>query len=305
MSGLIMVTGASGELGRRVVEFLLERVPASRVAALARRPEALVDLADRGVSVRRGDYEDPEGLERAFDQVEKLLLISGTTFTDVKAAHRNVIRAARAAGVRHVHYTAIQRRAESTFEIPQVTQWDEYTEKDLATSGLDVTVLRNSQYLESFDMLIGELAADRVIRVPAGHTLTALATRSDMAEATAAVLATEGHAGRSYTLAGSHAFTLDDVAAILGQVTGAPVTYQDTPIEDYVAARMKAGMPESWAWFTGAWFQAIAAGEFTASGDLERLLGRPPTTIRDCLAERRSGTGTQGGGSSDASRSGS
>ncbi|MFB7271774.1 SDR family oxidoreductase [Streptomyces sp. NPDC056244] len=288
MSGLIMVTGATGALGRHVVEFLLERVPVGRVAALARRPEALADLAGRGVSVRYGDYEDPDGLEGAFDGVEKLLLISARSFTDAKTAHRNVIHTAERAGVRHIHYTAVQRRAGSAFVIPQATEWDEYTEKELAASGLDVTVLRNSQYLESFDKLIGDLPPDHIIRVPAGHTPTALATRGDMAEATAAVLATDGHAGHSYTLAGSHAFTLDDVAAILGEITGTPVTYQDTPIEDYVAARTQAGMPEPWARFTGAWFQAIAAGEFTPTADIERLTGHPTTSLRTFLTQQRS-----------------
>ncbi|MEV0035541.1 SDR family oxidoreductase [Streptomyces sp. NPDC050804] len=288
MNGLIMVTGASGALGRQVVEFLLKRVPAARVAALARRPEELTEFTERGVSVRRGDYEDPDGLEPALDGVEKLLLISARSFTDAKTAHRNVIHAAKAAGVRHVHYTAIQRRAGSTFVIPQATEWDEYTENELAASGLDVTVLRNSQYLESFDMLVGELAPDRFIRVPAGHTPAALATRSDIAEATAAVLATDGHAERDYTLAGSHAFTLDEVAAILGEVTGVPVTYQDTPVEEYIAARVRAGMPEPWARFTGAWFQAIAAGEFTPTDDIERLIGRPTTSLRAFLTQQRS-----------------
>ncbi|WP_405984085.1 NAD(P)H-binding protein [Streptomyces sp. NBC_00872] len=288
MNGLIMVTGASGALGRQVVEFLLKRVPAARVAALARRPEELTDFTERGVSVRRGDYEDPDGLEPALDGVEKLLLISARSFTDAKTAHRNVIHAAEAAGVRHLHYTAIQRRAGSTFVIPQATEWDEYTENELAASRLDVTVLRNSQYLESFDMLVGELAPDRFIRVPAGHTPAALATRSDIAEATAAVLATDGHAERDYTLAGSHAFTLDEVAAILGEVTGVPVTYQDTPVEEYIAARVRAGMPEPWARFTGAWFQAIAAGEFTPTDDIERLIGRPTTSLRAFLTQQRS-----------------
>ncbi|MFE4174074.1 SDR family oxidoreductase [Streptomyces sp. NPDC056909] len=288
MNGLIMVTGASGALGRQVVEFLLTRVPAARVAALARRPEELTDFTERGVSVRRGDYEDPDGLEPALDGVEKLLLISARSFTDAKTAHRNVIHAAKAAGVRHLHYTAIQRRAGSTFVIPQATEWDEYTENELAASGLDVTVLRNSQYLESFDMLVGELAPDRFIRVPAGHTPAALATRSDIAEATAVVLATDGHAERDYTLAGSHAFTLDEVAAILGEVTGVPVTYQDTPVEEYIAARVRAGMPEPWARFTGAWFQAIAAGEFTPTDDIERLIGRPTTSLRAFLTQQRS-----------------
>jgi NAD(P)H dehydrogenase (quinone) len=288
VNGRILVTGASGGLGRQVVEFLLDRVPAGRVAALARNPESLADLTGRGVSVRTGDYFDPAGLERAFRDVEKLLLVSAMAFTDAKTAHRNVISAARTAGVRHLHYTAIQRHPGSAAVIPQVTDWDEDAEKALAGSGLDVTVLRNSQYLDSFDDLIGEIAPDRVIRVPAGHTPMALATRRDMAEATAAVLATDGQAGRDYTLAGSRAFTLPDVAAVLSEITGERVTYQDTPVEEYAATRIEAGMPEPWAWFTASWFQAAADGAFTPAGDIEHLTGRPSTPLREFLRQRRS-----------------
>jgi NAD(P)H dehydrogenase (quinone) len=222
VTGVVMVTGASGALGRQVVEFLLERLPPDRVAALARRPESLDDLAQRGVSVRGGDYHDPERLEQAFQGVDKLLLVSAMAFTDAQAAHRNVIGAARAAGVRHIHYTAIQRRRGSSFTIAQVTDWDADAEKELAASGLAATVLRNTMYLDSVDDLIGGLGPERVIRVPAGHTLAALATRRDIAAATAAVLATDGHEGRTYTLAGTSAVSLDHIAAALGEVTGAP-----------------------------------------------------------------------------------
>ena len=288
MTASIMVTGASGQLGRQIVESLIERVRSTDIAALGRAPEVLADFASRGVSVRRGDYEDVDSLVRAFQGVNKLLLISGTAFTDVKTAHRNVIQAAKSAGVRHILYTAIQRRPGSAFVIPQVTEWDVDTEKELAESGLQVTVLRNSQYLDSLDDLIGDLGSDRVIRVPAAHAPTAQATRRDIAEATAAILASDGHEGREYTLAGSQALTLDDIAEILGEATGAPVTYEDTPIEDYVAARVEAGMPESAARFTGAWFQAIAARQFTPSDDIERFIGRPQTSVRAFLAHRRS-----------------
>ena len=289
MTGVVMVTGASGALGRQVVEFLLERLPPDRVAALARRPESLDDLARRGVSVRGGDYHDPERLEPAFHGVDKLLLVSATAFTDAQAAHRGVIHAARAAGVRHLHYTAIQRRPGSSFTIAQVTDWDADAEKELAGSGLAATVLRNTMYLDSVDDLIGDLSPDRVIRVPAGHARAALATRRDIAAATAAVLATDGHEGRTYTLAGTSAVSLDHIAAALGEVTGAPVTYRDTPVESYVSARVQAGMPEPVARFTADWFQAIAAGEFAAPGDIEALTGRPPTPLAAFLAQRRSG----------------
>jgi NAD(P)H dehydrogenase (quinone) len=116
VSGRILVTGASGGLGRQVMEFLLDRVPAGLVAALTRNPGSLADLAGRGVSVRVGDYFDPASLEQAFQGVQKLLLVSAMAFTDAKTAHRNVISAAKIAGVRHVHYTAIQRHPGSAAE---------------------------------------------------------------------------------------------------------------------------------------------------------------------------------------------
>ncbi|MGW6741398.1 SDR family oxidoreductase [Streptomyces sp. NPDC055025] len=289
MSGLIMVTGATGGLGGDVLDFLLKRVPAARLAALARKPEALSHLAERGVSVRQGDYEAPDTLVAAFQGVEKLLLVSARSFTDAKTAHRNVIRAAREAGVRHIHYTAVQRRAGSTFVLPQVTEWDAYTENELSASGLDVTVLRNSQYLDAFDMLIGEIAADRVVRVPVGRTPIALATRGDMAEATAAVLASDGHEGRGYTLTGSESFTLDDYTRIVGEITGTPVTHEQISAEDYIDLLLKAGTPGQWAPFIAAWFQAMEAGEFSPTDDVERLIGRPTTSLRTVVAQRRSG----------------
>ena len=283
----IMITGASGAFGHLVVESLRKNHPEHQVVALARDPQALADFADSGVDVRHGDYDNPTSLEHAFEGVGKLLLISARAFTDVKTAHRNVIHAARAAGVRHIHYTAIQHRSGSDFEIPQVTEWDTYTEKELTASGLDLTILRNSQYLDSFDALIGELPADGVIRVPAGTAPTALATRRDMADATAAVLASDGHEGRAYTLAGSRAFTLDDVTEILSDITGTSVTYQDTPLADFVAARTAEGMPEPWARFAGAWFQASATGQFSPTNDIEQLTGRPSTPLREFLTQQR------------------
>jgi NAD(P)H dehydrogenase (quinone) len=147
-------------------------------------------------------------------------------------------------------------------------------------------VLRNSQYLDSLDDLIGDIAPDRVIRVPAGHTPAALATRHG--GSVRAVLAGDGHVGRDYTLAGSQAFTLDDVAAVLGDVTGEPVSYSDTLAEEYIDARVRAGMPEPWARFTAAWFQALAAGEFTPAGNIERLTGGPASADplrRGCRAD--------------------
>ncbi|MFI7708880.1 NAD(P)H-binding protein [Nonomuraea sp. NPDC049480] len=289
MNGLVMITGASGHLGGEVLGALLDRAPADRIAALARKPESLAEFAERGVSVRQGDYFDPAALETAFAGVDTLLLISAPAFTDLKAAHGNTIRAAQSAGVRHILYTAIQHRAGSDFTIPRVTECDAYTETELAASGLDVTVLRLPHYLDAFDeIMIGQVPPDGVIRVPAGHTPTALATRHDIAQAIAQILITDGHAGHDYTLSGSQTFTVDDFARILSEITGTAVTYQNIPMADYIQGLVATGYPEPAAEFLGAWFGANAAGEFTASDDIERLTGRPQIGLSDFLTARRS-----------------
>jgi NAD(P)H dehydrogenase (quinone) len=292
MNGLVMITGASGRLGGEVLGALLDRAPTDRIAALARKPESLAEFAERGVSVRQGDYFDPAALETAFAGVDTLLLISAPAFTDLKAAHGNAIRAAQSAGVRHILYTAIQHRAGSEFAIPRVTECDAYTETELAASGLDVTVLRLPHYLDAFDEMIGQIPPDGVIRVPAGHTPTALATRHDIAQAIAQILITDGHVGHDYTLSGSQTFTVDDVAGILSEITGTAVTYQNIPMADYIKGLVAAGYPEPAAEFLGAWFGANAAGEFTPSDDIERLTGRPQILLRDFLMVRRSPSGS-------------
>jgi NAD(P)H dehydrogenase (quinone) len=147
--------------------------------------------------------------------------------------------------------------------------------------------LRNTLYLDSLDELIGEPDADGVIRVPAGHTPAAVATRRDLAEATARVLAGDGHAGRTYTLAGSLPITLDDIAATIGNARSRDVTYQDVPPSTWVRESVRRGMPEPGARFLVAWFRAIAAGEFSQTGDLQRILGRSPSDPLTFIHQRR------------------
>jgi len=276
----ILVTGATGGLGNQVVEFLLRRVPAGNIVALARDPATLHALAEKGVQVRAGDYLDPASLERAFSGVDKLLLVSARAFTDAVTQHSNVIGAAKCVGVRHLHYISLQHVEGSTVEIPQVTQWQNETEALLHASGLDVTVLRNTMYFDTLPF--GKSVAEVDIGVPAGRGVGAFASRRNLAEGAAAVLSSDGHEGKLYTLTGSEAVSMADIALAMSEASGREIDYREVSVAEFIAARVNEGFPAPVANFFAAWFQAIAAGEFSeVTGDLERLLGRPPQTARD------------------------
>jgi NAD(P)H dehydrogenase (quinone) len=280
-----LVTGATGGLGSQVIDFLLPRVPAQEIVALTRDRNKCEHLAEKGVEVREGDYLNQPSLELAFKGVDKLLLISALAFTDAVTQHTNVIEAAKRAGVSHVLYTAIQRAEGGDFEIPQVTEWDRKTEALLKASGLAWTVLRNSMYLDMLPLGFGKDVADVGIRVPAGTGLAALATRHDLAEGTATVLSEEGHAGKIYTLGSSDAVSMLEIAVAISEASGQKIDYRDTPVAEFVSARVEEGFPEPTATFFAAWFQAIAVGEFASiTGDLERLIGRKPQSAEEFFA---------------------
>jgi NAD(P)H dehydrogenase (quinone) len=286
----LLVTGATGHLGRQTIEFLRERVPADRIVALARDPAALSDLAASGIEVRRGDYLDKASLLAAFAGVEKVLLVSAVAFTDRLPQHRNVIDAAKEAGVRHIIFTSIQRKAVSPLVISMVTESDIATEDALKASGLDYTILFNALYLDALSMIIGDRAVEDGVRVPGGSGKGALVARRDLAEANAVLLAGAGHENRSYTLSGAKAVSFADIAEALSKIAGKRVAYVDTPIEAFVAAKVALGFPPAAAAFLAEWAQAVAVGEYAeVTGDLERLIGRKPVDYVDFLAASTSG----------------
>ena len=279
----ILVTGATGRLGRKTLEFLLDRVPASQIAALARDPQKLNDLAERGVNVRQGDYLDQASLERAFAGVERLLFVSTVMFTDVMAQHRNIIAAAKIAGVKHIVYTAIQRREGSGVTISQVSKMDADTEAALADIDAEVTIVRNSMYMDYFPVVLGPEAL-RHIRVPSRDTPAAFVTISDLAKANAVILSSDGHGGRTYTLNSGVAVSMTGIGQILSGVTGQPVPFNDISVAEFVAERVAGGLPQPYAEFMSEWFQAIAGGNFAeTSDDLAQILGHPPMTPAEFL----------------------
>ena len=204
----IVVTGATGHLGRLVVQELLARgVPASDVVATGRAIDKIKDLADRGVQTRAIDYEEPDTLRRAFAGANKVLLISGSDVGKRVAQHANAIVAAASAGVGLLVYTSIAYADRSTISIAEDHR---ASEQALATADVPVTVLRNSWYLENYTGQIPGYLEHGAILGSADDGRVSAATRADYAAAAAAVLTSEGHAGRTYELGGDTAFSMLD-----------------------------------------------------------------------------------------------
>ena len=276
----IVVTGATGHLGRLTVEALLARgVPADQIVATGRRTEVLADLADRGVTVRRADYSDPDSLRTAFAGAEKLLLVSGSEIGQRLPQHRNAVTAAKDAGVRLIAYTSLTRADTSSLPIAGEHS---ATEQALDESGIPHVVLRNGWYTENYT---GQLATylQHGIVGSAGSGRVSAATRADYAEAAAAVLTEDGHEGAVYEL-GGEAFTMTELAAAVTAATGQHVAYTDVPVEEYAEALVGAGLPEPVAAAYADMDRAIADGALLVEGnDLEKLIGRAPTPLSEAV----------------------
>jgi NAD(P)H dehydrogenase (quinone) len=279
----VAVTGASGHLGRRVTELLLDRLDPSEVVAITRRPEALSDLA---ADVRRGDFDDPATLVAAFSGVERVLLISADVVGRRVAQHRSAIDAAAVAGVSHVAYTSIANPAEGN--PAGVVPDHRATEQALRDSGLAWTFLRNNIYAEYQIPTAADAVAARRLVTNAGDGRTAYVSREDCAAAAAAVLATDGHEGRAYDITGPDAVSADDLAAIAAELAGVEVEVVRLEDEAYVAGMVEAGLPESAARLFASFGTAAREGWLDdASPAVEDLTGRPPRPLRDVLAAHR------------------
>jgi NAD(P)H dehydrogenase (quinone) len=281
----IVVTGATGQLGRLTVEALLRHgVPASQIVATGRSLEPLKDLADRGVVLRRADFADPDSLVSAFDGAEKLLLVSASYPVDERLAHhRRAIDAALAAGVSLVVYTS-QAHADTATTILAATH--RATEEYLRARDVPHTLLRNSWYLENYTAFLPMVRQHGAVIGAAGEGRVSAATRADYAEAAAVVLTTEGHAGAVYELGGDEAFTLAELAATVSAATGTPIAYTDLPAAELAEALVGAGLPADLAHVLADADLGLGRGElFTDSGDLSRLIGRPTTSLASVVAD--------------------
>ncbi len=282
----ILVTGASGHLGRKTLLHLLERRPANQLVGLVRDPAKAEDLAALGVELRQGDYLDPASLSRAFTDVEKLMLTSAHAFTDRKTAHANVIAAAVDTGVRHLVYMPIFRKENSRFKMKEVTEEDLFTEQKLLSSGLTYTLAYHPPFLDTLGFYIGARVHQTGVRIPAGDGRFAAASRNDLAEAHAAILSEDGHENRTYSLTGDPAVSFSDIADILSKIYGKSVPYITISDEEFIASARSQGVQDFVAEFVLGWVRGMNYGEWEGqTTDLETLIGHKPQTVAELFRD--------------------
>ncbi|MGY1778648.1 NAD(P)H-binding protein [Geodermatophilus sp. SYSU D00804] len=279
------VTGATGHLGRRAVEELLDRgVPASDVVAVVRRPEAAAELAGRGVQVRHGDYSRPDTLPAALAGVDRLLLVSGSEPGQRVAQHEAVVEAAVAAGVQRIVYTSIAHADTSANPLAPEHRG---TEEVLLKADVPATVLRNSWYLENYTAQLDRYLATGEIVGAAGEGRVSIAPRADYAVAAAAALLADEE-GTVVLEVGGPGVTLAELAAAVTEATGTTVRYRDLPADELVATLQGAGLDAGTAGFVAAIDTSIANGDLdTGDADLAALLGRPVTPLADAVRAAR------------------
>ncbi|WP_413992163.1 SDR family oxidoreductase [Labrys okinawensis] len=281
----ILVAAASGQLGRLVVDDLLESLPASQIVAGVRNPDgdAAKAFAAKAVEVRKVDYADSAGLANAFTGIDRLLLISSNAVGSRASQHRNAIAAAKQAGVKLIAYTSILRADTTPLGLA-----DEHrqTEAALRQSGVPFALLRNGWYTENYAASIPPALAHGAFLGAAGDGRLSTAARADYARAAAAVLTSEeDQGGRIYELAGDDAFTLSEFAAEIAKASGKPVVYKNLSEPEFKAALVGAGLPEGFAGLLADSDAGAAKGAlFDDSRQLSRLTGRPTTPYAQTVA---------------------
>ncbi|MCX4583531.1 SDR family oxidoreductase [Streptomyces sp. NBC_01481] len=278
----IVVTGATGALGRLVIEELLAIVPAEQLAAVVRNKEKAADLAARGIELRIADYSEPGTLAGAFRAGDRVLLISGSEVGRRVPQHAAVIEAAKAAGVAQLAYTSVLGGPGADFRLAAEHQ---VTEQAIADSGLPYTFLRNGWYTENYTEHLAPVLEHGAVVASAGEGRIASASRADYAAAAAAALTGEGHLGTAYELSGDVAWSFAEYAAELSRQTGRTITYNNVPAEAHLEILTGAGLPGPLAEIFVDVDAAVGRGLLAGtSGDLARLAGRPTTPLADSVA---------------------
>ncbi|WP_328938351.1 SDR family oxidoreductase [Streptomyces tauricus] len=277
----IVVTGATGHLGRHVIEGLLEKVPADQVVAVVRSEEKAADLAARGVRIAVADYNAPETFDSVFSAGDRVLLVSGNEFDKGRVGqHKVVLDAAKAAGVALFAYTSAPGTLTAALA-------DDHrgTEAAILESGVTYTLLRNGWYNENYTENLAPVLEHGAVVQAAGEGRISTASRADYAAAAVAVLTGEGHENTTYELGGDTAFGFAEYAAVVAEASGKEITYNAVPAETYKGILTGAGLPAPFAEILAGVDESIEKGELiVGTGDLSRLTGRPTTPIAESVA---------------------
>ncbi|WP_326721249.1 SDR family oxidoreductase [Streptomyces sp. NBC_00243] len=277
----IVVTGATGNLGRHVIEGLLEKVPADQITAVVRDTEKAAGFAARGVKIAVADYNTPETFDGVISAGDKVLLISGNEFHLGRVGqHQVVLDAAKTAGAALLAYTSAPGSLTAALA-------DDHraTEAAILASGLPYSLLRNGWYNENYTENLAPVLEHGAVVQAAGEGRIAGASRGDYAAAAVAVLTGEGHENSTYELSGDTAFGFAEYAAEVARQSGKEIAYNAVPTEVYTGILTGAGLPEALATILAGVDESVAKGELAVTtGDLSRLTGRPTTPIAESIA---------------------
>ncbi|MGF1759118.1 SDR family oxidoreductase [Photobacterium sagamiensis] len=279
---MIVVTGATGQLGRLVIKHLISKVDASEIIAAVRTPEKASDLSALGVQVREADYSRPETLKTAFDGAEKILLISSSELGQRAEQHMNVIEAAKSEGVSLIAYTSLLHA--DTSPLGLAGEHIE-TEKYLKESGVPFVLLRNGWYTENYLASVAPSIEHGAFIGSAGEGQISSAAREDYAEAAAVVITSEEpQAGKVYELAGDESYTLADLSALISQESSKEIPYVNLPENEFKEALVGAGLPEPFAaLLANSDVGASKGGLFDDQDELSALIGRPTTNLSEMI----------------------
>ncbi len=283
---MILVTGASGNLGKATINSLLNRgISASDIAALVRDESKAVEFKSKGIQVRIGDYEDFESLKSAFQGVDKLLLISSSSDIFRRfEQHKNVINAARETDVKHVIYTSFDMIDLKQSLMGEEVQYHAYTADYLKQIAIPYTLMDNTMYADMIPFLSGKDISNNRISIPAGAGRTPFLPLAEMAEANAVVLTTPGHENKEYVIAADAALSFAEIADLLSDILGETITYYQPEVASYVAQLVRDGISEDDSAYLARFSEAIARGEFdTGKSDFKQLLGRRPISLEEFL----------------------
>ncbi len=280
---MILITGATGQIGTAIIQSLLKKTAANQVAALVRDESKASSLKEKGVVIHVGDYDDRASLDKAMHGIEKVLLIAGTNEDKRLQQHQNVVDAAKKAGVQCIAYTSRALKDRNTLA-NQLMEAHFQTEDYIEKSGLNYIIFRNVLYMEAIPLYVGEKVFDTGIHLPTGQGRVSFALRTEMGEAIANTLLASGCDNRVYKFTGSESYSFEDVATTLSHLSGKAVKYTPAEKSAFEAQWKERGVPEMMVQrFVGFMTDIKNGQEDDISPDLENMLGRKPASLQEGL----------------------
>ncbi len=281
----LLITGATGRLGTATIKQLLQKTSADKMAAFARDEHKAKDLIAKGVEVRYGNFDDPDSLEKAVQGMDKVLLIS--TVDDHRyQQHKNVVDAAKKAGVRHIAYTSGVLKDVNASPLKNHLKSHFQTEDYIKESGLSYTIFGNTLYADMIPVYVGDKVFETGIYLPAGNGKVPFALRREMGEAAANALLQEGYENKIYQITGSELYSYEDVAQVLSEISGKTVRYIKADMTTFEEQLKQSGAADRMISIVSGFNTDIKNHQYEmVSNDLENLLGRKPATLKEALKE--------------------